>query len=96
MAKKKHRKQPFYKKWVRAGVNIAGTVLGTFVATSPLHRGIRDGLAGNSAQMVTSIRQDIGVAEGGAPDVTKLTQTAVTVVVGLGIISLFRYLARRV
>ncbi len=93
--RKRGRKQPAWKKYVKAGLGIVGTIIGGIVATAPLHRGIRDGLSGNVEQMVTSIQQDVY----GGPDtidIKKVASTGFAVALGVGLMSLFKYLAKRV
>lgn len=95
--KKRRRKQPAWKKWVRAGLGIAGAVVGGLVATSPLHRGIIFmAQTGDVVQGVGAIRSDIGIPAGQPPDVQKLIGVGVTVAIGVGLIKLFKYVARRV
>ena len=101
MAKKKKRgrRQPKWKKWARAGLGITGAIIGTAVATSPLHKGIAEYAAGNFEAGTNSIIfQTTGMVPGGNvfPNVNSLVRTGVVVVVGVGLMSLFRYISRRV
>ncbi len=96
--RKRGRKQPAWKKWVRMGVKIIGTGIGIGVATRPLHRGLGDIAGGNFKSGVDNMVFDLtGIGpEGGTPEIGKLVGTAVSVGVGIGIMKLFSYLARRV
>ncbi len=100
MAKKKRgRRMPKWKKWVKAGLGIAGTVIGSLVATSPLHRGITKMVTtGDVNQGVVDILFDVGVPGPGNfnLEVNKVIGVGVTVAVGVGLMSLFKYIARRV
>lgn len=101
MAKRKrHRKMAGWRKWARTGLGAAGAVIGALVATSPVHRGLGQMATGSWQQGLDSIAYDIGapVPRVGInqPDVGKLVGTAVTVGVGIGIMSLFRFVARRI
>ncbi len=91
---------PAWKKWVKMGLGIFGTVLGSVVATSPTHRGLTEMAAGNFVQGVDSIVFDttgmIPSKQVYAPDVTKLIGTGIVVGVGIGFIKLFKFLARKV
>ncbi len=93
--KKRGRKQPAWKKYVKAALGITGTIIGGIVATAPLHRGIRDGLSGNVEQMVLSIQQDV-YGGPGTINITAVASTGAAVALGVGLISLFKYLAKRV
>ncbi len=101
MAKKKRgRKMPKWKKYVRAGMGIAGTILGVAIATAPTHRGIEQLVKGEFVTGIDSIVFDttgmIPSAGAYAPDVTKLIGVGITVGVGIGIMKLFKFLGRRV
>lgn len=89
---------PKWKKWARAGVSLIGTGIGVGVATIPLHRGLQLIAAGDFQSGFGAISVDVGgPAPGGTGfDVTKLMATGIAVGVGIGIMSLFKYLARRV
>lgn len=101
MAKKKRgRKMPAWKKYVKAGLGIFGTVLGTAVATSPMHRGITTMAAGNPQQGIEDIVFDttgmIPSAGNYNFNVNRLVGTGITVAVGIGFMKLFKFLSRRV
>ena len=96
--KRRGRKQPFWRKAARAAVGLLGTGIGVAIGTSPFHRGIRTMLSGNVEQGVADIQFDTGVPGPGnpTPDVGKIIGVAVAAGVGIGVITLFRMLARRV
>ncbi len=97
MAKKKRgRKMPAWKKYLRAGISIFGSALGIGIAASPTFRGLREIAAGQFETGVDSIQFDIGAPSSAGPvNVTKLIGFGVTVAVGVGIMKLFKMLARR-
>ncbi len=93
---KRGRKMPAWKRWLRAGVSAFGTVLGVSVAASPTFRGLRQMSTGDFEGGIDSIQFDIGApSKGGGVNVTKLIGFGVTVGVGLGLMMLFKHLARR-
>ncbi len=102
MAKRKTRgrKQPAWKKWAKAGLGIAGTAIGATVAFSPTFRGITemftDPQAGARSLVFDLSGLDITGEVTQAPDISRLIGTGITVGVGIGIMSLFRYFARRI
>ncbi len=101
MAKKKRgRKMPKWKKWARAGVGIVGTVIGGLIVFSPTYRGLEVLAAGNVQGGIDAILTDTtGMSPGTGdftPRVDRLVGTAITVGVGIGLMSLFRYFARRI
>ncbi len=97
--KKRGRKQPAWKKWLRAGLSITGTLIGTTVAVSPVIRGVTQMASGQFTQGVDSIVFDttgmIPSSNHFTPDVSRLIGTGIVVVVGVGISKLFKFLARR-
>ena len=97
--KRRRRRVPKWKKWLRAGVSVLGTGIGIGVATIPMHRGLQLIAAGDFQGGLGAISVDVGApAPGGTGtfDISKLISTGVAVGVGVGIMSLFKYLARRV
>ncbi len=98
--KKRGRKQPAWKKWVRMGLGIAGTAIGGVVAFSPTFNGIQTMVQGNpvgGANLVVHDLTGMNPIDGNyTPDITRLIGTGIVVGVGVGIMSLFRYFARRV
>ncbi len=97
MAKKKRgRKMPAWKRWLRAGISGFGTILGVTVAASPTFRGIQQMATGDIMGGVDSIQFDIGAPSSAGPhNLTKLIGFGVTVGVGLIIMKLFKFIARR-
>ena len=96
--RRKGRKAGFLsmpRKILRMGVNILFKVAGAAVATSPLHRGIRDAAGGNFQQAVLSWQQDT-VGDPKAPDISKIAGTVVTVGVGLLIAWIGGQVSRRI
>ena len=97
--KKRGRKMPAWKRYAKAGIRVIGTAVGIGVATSPLHQGLTT-LAGGNFQhgFDQMIHDTTGLSVGGTGsfDVSKVVQTGLVVAVGIGFMSLFKYLARRV
>lgn len=98
--KKRGRKQPAWKKWVRSIIGIAGAGIGGTIALSPTFRGLQTIASGFPEVGVNEIVNDFtGMDPKGGnftPDIGRLLGVGVTVGVGIGIISLFRYVARRI
>ena len=82
------------RKIVRTAVNILFKVAGAAIATAPLHRGIRDGAAGNLNQMVLSWTQDT-VGDPKQPDIGKIMGTVATAGIGIFIAWLGGQISRR-
>ncbi len=98
MAKKKRgRKMPAWKKYLRAGISIFGSVLGVTIAASPTFRGLTQMGTGDFTGGIDSIQFDIGAPSSAGPyNLTKLIGFGVTVGVGIGVMKLFKFLSRRV
>ncbi len=100
MAKKKRgRKMPKWKKWIKMILGIAGAGVGGAVALSPTYRGLTLMTQGHFDAGTNALVFDVAGVDTqnpGFPDVNRLVGTGLTVLVGVGIISLFRYVARRV
>ncbi len=101
MAKKKRgRKMPVWKKWLRAGVKIIGVATGTLVATAPVHRGLRRLAGGNFEGAADAIAFDttgLSTANPDFPiDISKVVRTGLLVGLGVGLMKLFSYLSRRI
>ncbi len=98
--KKKGRKQPAWKKWVKAGLGIAGTAIGGIIAFSPTFNGLTIMAAGDAVgganQLVVDMTGMNPIDGGFTPDIGKIVGVGITVGVGIGLMSLFRYFARRV
>lgn len=98
MAKgKKRRKMPLWRRVAKGAIGATGVVIGSLVATSPFHRGVRTMATGNLEQGVADLQFDLGVPGPGERNVqpAKLAGAAVAAAAGVGIILLFRLLARR-
>ncbi len=97
--KKKSRKMPAWRKWSRVIIGIIGKSIGTAVAVSPTFKGIRRMATGDFEGGVNDIVFDTTGMNPAAgtfqPNVTKLIGTGVTVAVGIGLIKLFGYIARK-
>jgi len=90
---------PEWRKWARMGVGIFGKVVGAGVALSPTFRGFRQIIDGNVEQGFDSIAYDTTGAipsQGQGPGIEPVLRTVVTVGVGIGIMKLFGYVARRI
>ncbi len=103
MAKKKRgRKMPKWKKWAKAIISTAGTGIGATIALSPTFRGLTNLFTGTRTpqEAVVDITFDVAGINAPAgvfvPDVGKLVGTAVTAAVGIGIMQLFKYFAKRI
>jgi len=99
MAKRKRRgKMNIVRRFGKQIVQAVGIAAGLFVATSPLQRGIKVAIGGDFQGGANAIAFDTaGLGfEGAKPDVGKIVQTAVTVGAGIGIMWLFKQLAKRV
>lgn len=97
--KKRSRKQPAWKKWAKAIVGGFGTVVGGVVVFSPAISGIKKMAAGDLEGGVNEIAFNFSGFDPGNPRaivVQKPITAALTVAVGVGIMSLFRYFARRI
>ncbi len=90
---------PAWRKWSRVIIGLVGKGIGTAVAISPTFRGLQTLATGDPKQGVEDIVFDITgmVPSAGAfkPDVGKLIGFGVTVGVGIGIMKLFSYVARK-
>lgn len=95
---KKGHKMPIWRRAARAAVGGLGAVLGTLVATRPFHRGIAELVKGNFAGGTEAIVYDVGAPGPGGQsvDVLKVIGVGATAAIGIGIFSLFRYVARRI
>ncbi len=91
---------PAWRKWLRAGVSITGKGLGILVGTAPVHRGVKRLAGGDfegAAEAIVFDTAGLSIANPEwTPDVQKLIRTGVLVGVGIGIMKLFSYMARRV
>ncbi len=91
---------PAWKKWVKTIFGITGAAIGGGIAISPTFRGLRRVATGDVQGGFTTVLDDmtgVNPSVGNfTPDPGKLFGTAVTVLAGVGIISLFRYVARRI
>ena len=98
MGKKKGRKMPAWRRIARAGVGLVGAGFGIFIASSPLHRSLQFAFKGEGQNAANAAIYDTTGAtlEGGAPRIDAIVRTGAIVGLGLGVITLFRYLARRI
>ena len=98
--KKRGRKMPAWKRYLRAGVRVAGTTFGAFIAFSPTYRGLKILAAGDIAGGANAITKDMAGIEPASgdfiPDVGKIIGSGVAVGAGIGIMLLFREFAKRV
>ncbi len=90
---------PAWRKYARMIIGIVGKGIGTTVAISPTFRGLRTMAGGNPEQGIVDIVYDTTGMNPPAgqftPDVSKLIGTGLTVAVGIGIMKLFSYVARK-
>ncbi len=97
--KKKSRKMPAWRKWSKVIIGIMGKGIGTAIAISPTFVGLRRMATGDFEGGVNDIvytTTGMNPAAGEfKPNVTKLIGTGITVAVGIGIIKLFSYVARK-
>ncbi len=99
--KKKGRKTPAWKKWARAIIGGVGTAVGGLIVFSPTYRGLQhmattQDITGGVG-IITEDLVGINTTTGDyVPDISKVVGTVAVVAVGIGVLSLFRYFARRV
>jgi len=99
MGKKKHRKMPAWRRYARMGVGLVGAGVGAVVALSPTFRGIKHMFTDPAAGAADVVFDTTGVTIGASelkPDVGRILGTAVVVAAGIGLIMLFRQVARRI
>lgn len=101
MAKgKKRRKMPMWRRVVRAAIGLVGSAVGVIVGTSPTHAGLQLIARGDFAGGAATVAFETSGVDPRNPatqvDIGKVIRTGVVAGVGIGIILLFRALARRV
>ncbi len=101
MAKKKRgRKMPKWKKWAKQILGAAGAALGGTVALSPTFRGIQQMMTGDvQGGANTVIFDTTGMDPSGqsfTPKVEKIVGVGVVAAVVIGLMMLFRAVARRI
>ncbi len=98
--KKRGRKMPKWKKWARAIIGTVGTGVGAAIAFSPTYRGLRTAIGGDPQLGFREIVFDTtGINPGEPafkPDINKVIGFGITLGVGIGIMQLFKYFAKRV
>ncbi len=98
--KRRRRKMPAWKRWARQIVSAAGAVLGGGVALSPTFRGIQQMTTGDLMGGVNTVVFDTtGMDPSGGtfvPKIDKIIGVGVVAAVGIGLMMLFRAVARRV
>ena len=96
--KRRHGKPSMVRRVGKQIVQALGIAAGVFVATTPLQRGIKIAVAGDFQAGANAIAFDTaGLGfEGAKPDIGKIVQTGLTVGAGIGIMWLFKQLAKRV
>lgn len=98
--RKRGRKAPFWKKIAKTGLGLLGVTVGAGVALSPTYRGLGQVFAGDPKTGFNSIVYDTtGMDPAGGhltPDLSKIVGTGVLAGVGIGLIMLFRMIAKRV
>ena len=100
MARKKRRgKQAAWRKYARMAVGLVGAAIGVVVATSPTHRGLKAMLGGDfegGARQISIDTVGVDPAAPAIPSLGKIMGTGLVVGVGIGLMVLFRRLARRI
>ena len=91
---------PKWKKWVKAGLGIGGAVVGSSIALSPTFRGIQQMAEGDPMGGANTVVFDITGMDPSSSNynfkLDRIIGTGIVAAVGIGIMSLFRYVARRV
>ena len=98
--RRRHRRMASWRKWAKTILGVTGVAVGAGVAFSPTYRGLTTAIVGRNPQEgFAEIAYDttgIDPRVGNPPDLGKVFSTALTVAVGIGLIALFRAVAKRV